>query len=165
MNRKHYIYGTIIAMIMVFLFSRCAAFLTGYGKIRPQPWHGERVTIQELQENWKDYTIYYAGLSVGTVAGIIFDPKNDKRTLTGDKWIKVEDKETLSELISWMETYTAYNPQIWRILGPGNELYGYLYYPQSYEEHAVAKVVNDTTMYVYDLQSPRYPKRCPFSGT
>ena len=154
----------MIGLVLVFFISGCA-MLTGYGKIRPQPWHGEQVTIQKLQNNWEDYTIHYAGLSVGTVAGITFDPKNDNRTLTGDKWIKVEDQQTLSELIGWMKTYTRYNPQIWRILGPDNEFYGYLYYPKSHEVHAVAKVLNDTTLYVYDLQSPRYLRIDPFPGT
>jgi len=129
---------------------------TGYGKIRPQPWHGERVTIQELQKNWEDYTIHYAGLSLGTVAGIMFDPNNDNRTLTGEKWVKVEDQETLAELIGWMKTYTGYNPQIWRILGPDDQFYGYLHYP---DDQAVVKVVNDTTMYMYDLESPIYRTR------
>lgn len=132
---------------------------TGYGKIRAQPWRGERITIQELQENWEDYTIHYAGLSVGTAAGIMFDPKNDNRTLTGHKWIKVEDQETLAELISWMKTYVAYDPQVWKSLGPDNDLYGYLFYPGhqfSSPDQAVVKVVNDTTMYMYDLESPIY---------
>ena len=154
----------MIGLVLAFFISGCAMH-TGYGKIRPQPWHGEQVTIQKLQNNWEDYTIHYAGLSVGTVAGIMFDPKNDNRTLTGDKWIKVEDQQTLAELIGWMKTYTRYNPQIWRILGPDNEFYGYLYYPKSHEGHAVAKVVNDTTLYVYDLQSPRYLRIDPFPGT
>jgi hypothetical protein len=143
---------------LVFFISGCALH-TGYGKIRAQPWRGERITIQELQENWEDYTIHYAGLSVGTVSGIMFDPKNDNRTLTGDKWIKVEDQETLAELISWMKTYVAYDPQVWKILGPDNDLYGYLLYPGyqfSSPDQAVVKVVNDTTMYMYDLESPIY---------
>ena len=60
---------------------------------------------------------------------------NDDRTLTGEKWVKVEDKETLSELIGWMKSYTEYYPQIWRILGPNNEFFGYLFYP-SYHMYA-----------------------------
>ena len=154
MDRNKYTYAGIIVFIVVFLISGCASF-TGYGKVRPQPWRGERITIHELQKNWEDYTIHYAGLSVSTVAGIMFDPKNDERSLTGDKWIKVEDQQTLSELIGWMKTYYAYNPQIWRILGPDNQFYGYLYYPHAHNENAVVKVVDDTTMYVYGLESPR----------
>ena len=148
------------------LFSGCASMLTGYGKLRPQPMRGERVAIEELEENWEEYVIHYAGISVGTPAGIMFDPKDDDRTLTGEKWIKVEDKETLSELIGWMKTYTELNPQIWRILGPNNEFFGYLFYP-SYIMHAdkvVIKVIDDKTMYVYDVESPRLQTRKSFFG-
>lgn len=158
MNRNGNIYMIIIGLVLVFFISGCVLH-TGYGKIRPQPWRGERVTIQELQENWQDYTIHYAGLSINTVAGIMFDPKNDNRTLTGDRWIKVEDQDTLAELIGWMKAYAEYNPQVWSILGPDNDLYGYLYYPGyqfSSPYPPVVKVVNDTTMYMYDLESPIY---------
>ena len=164
MNRNIPVYMALIGVIIMLLFSGCASMLTGYGKLRPQPMRGQTVAIGELVENWEDYVIHYAGSSVGTPAGIMFDPKNDERSLTGDKWIKVEDQQTLSELIGWMKTYYAYNPQIWRILGPDNQFYGYLYYPHAHNENAVVKVVDDTTMYVYDLESPRYLKRPPFPG-
>ncbi|UCG64147.1 MAG: hypothetical protein JSW12_16080 [Deltaproteobacteria bacterium] len=161
MNRNRNLYMPMIGVVLVFFISGCALY-TRYGKIRPQPWRGERITIHELQKNWEDYTIHYAGLSVGTVAGIMFDPKNDERSLTGDRWIKVEDQQTLSELIGWMKTYYAYNPQIYRILGPDNQFYGYLYYPHAHNENAVVKVVDDTTMYVYGLESPTYFDDFPY---
>ena len=166
MNRNKYIYSALIGVMVIFLFSGCASMLTGYGKLRPQPMRGEGVAIEELEENWEDYVIHYAGLSVGTPAGIMFDPRNDTNTLTGDKWIKVEDKVTLSQLIGWMKTYTEFNPQIWRILGSDKEFFGYLFYP-SYLMHAdkvVIKVIDDTTMYVYDVESPRLQTRKKFSG-
>ena len=166
MNRNRYLYMTIIGVMIMFLFSGCASMLTGYGKLRPQPMRGEGVTIEELEENWEDYVIHYAGISVGTPAGIMFDPKDDDTTLTGDKWIKVEDKETLSELIGWMKTYTEFNPQVWRILGPHNEFFGYLFYPSyiMYVERVVIKVIDDKTMYVYDVESPRLQTRRSFIG-
>lgn len=155
MDHRRYIPVFFIAgLLLVFLISGCA-LRTGYGKFRLQPRDGVEVTVQYLLENWKDYTVYYAGSSIGNPGGIMFDPKGDNRTLTGDTWIKVEDRRTLSELIGWMKTYHEYNPQIWRILGPDDELYGYLYYPRTHRQLAVTKVVDETTMYVYDLLSPR----------
>ena len=151
MDRNKYTYAGIIVFIVAFLISGCASF-TGYGKVRPQPLRGERITIEQLEENWQDYTIRYAGLNVSNPLGIMFDPKNDETTLVGDRWIKVDDKETVSEIISWIKSYTEYNPQVWTILGPDNRLYGYLFY---LEGHVVVKVINDTTMYVYDLKDPR----------
>ena len=166
MNRNKYIYIALIGVMVIFLFSGCASMLRDYGKLRPQPMRGEGVAIEELEENWEDYVIHYAGLSVGTPAGIMFDPKDADRTLTGDKWIKVEDKETLSELIGWMKSYTEYYPRIWRILGPNNESFGYLFYPshRTHIDNVVIKVIDDKTMYVYDVESPRLRKMTPLLG-
>jgi hypothetical protein len=166
MNSNKYLYVILIGVMVVFLFSGCASMLAGYGKLRPQPMRGERVTIEQLVDNWQDYVIHYAGLNVGNPAGIMFDPKDDDRTLTGDKWIKVEDKKTLLELVRWMKSYTELNPQVWRILGPNNKLFGYLYYPsyRMYADSVVIKVINDKTMYVYDVESPRLLRRIPVFG-
>jgi len=149
---KKYIYLTIFGLIALFLIYGCS-WLKSYGKIRVLSRHEEKVSLQELEKNWQDYTIYYAGLSVKTAAGIMFDPKNDDKTLIGDKWIKIEDKETLLELIGWIRTYIQFDPRLWRILGPDEQFYGYLFFAW---DHAVIKAVDDTTMYVYDLESPLY---------
>ncbi|MBW1672926.1 MAG: hypothetical protein JRF06_04870 [Deltaproteobacteria bacterium] len=92
-------------------------------------------------------------MSVGTAAGIIFDPKNDDKTLTGDKWIKIEDQEILSALIGWIQTYIQFDPRLWRIVGPDDQCYGYLFCACN---HVVIKSVDDTTIYVYDVPSPLY---------
>jgi len=144
MNWNKSIHMAIIALVLVFLISGCAS-LTGYGKIRPQPSRGERITIEQLEENWQDYTVSYNGLKVSNPKGIMFDPKNNETTLVGDTWIKVEDKKTVSEVIGWIKNYTQFNPQVWTILGPDDRLYGYLFYSGG---QVVIKVVNDTTMHV-----------------
>jgi hypothetical protein len=166
MNQRKRVYIALIGVMTFFLFSGCASIIPGYGKLWPQPMRGERVTVGQLVENWEDYVIHYAGLNVGNPAGIMFDPKDDDRTLTGEKWVKVKDKEALSELISWMKSYTEYNPQIWSILGPNNEFFGYLFYPsyRMYADNVVIKVINDKTMYVYDVESPRLRKITPSFG-
>jgi hypothetical protein len=166
MNSNKYLYVILIGVMIVFLFSGCASIIPGYGKLWPQPMRGERVAIEQLVENWEDYVIHYAGLNVGNPAGIMFDPKDDDRTLTGEKWVKVEDKETLLELVGWMKSYTEYYPQIWRILGPNNEFFGYLFYPsyRMYADNVVIKVIDDKTMYVYDVESPRLRKMTPLLG-
>jgi len=73
--------------------------------------------------------------------------------LIGDKWIKAEDKETLLELIGWIRTYIQFDPRLWRILGPDDQCYGYLFFAWG---HVVIKAVDDRTMFVYDLESPLY---------
>ena len=166
MNQSKRVYMALIGVIIMLLFSGCASMLAGYGKLWPQPMRGEGVAVEQLVENWEDYVIHYAGLNVGNPAGIMFDPKDDGRTLTGEKWVKVEDKETLLELIGWMKSYTELYPQIWRILGPNNEFFGYLFYPsyRMYADTVVFKAIDDKTMYVYDVESPRLRKRIPLFG-
>ena len=134
-----------------------------YGKVRVLSRQEEKVTIQELKENWQDYTIYYAGLSVGTAAGIMLDPKNDEKTLVGDRWSKVEDQETLSELIGVIESYIQFHPRLHRILGPDGQFYGYLFFAWLHC-HPVIKVVDDRTLYVYGLESPVYYDEVPILG-
>lgn len=88
----------------------------------------------------------------------MFDPKNDDKVLTGDKWIKVEDQETLLELIGWIGTYIEFDPRLWRILGPDDQYYGYLFFAWGHVviKAVVIKAVDDGTMFVYDLESPLY---------
>lgn len=149
---KKYIHPAVIGLVLLFLMCGCS-WLKSYGKLRVLSRHDEKITIQELEKNWQDYTIYYTGLSVDTAAGIMFDPKNDDKILTGDEWIKIEDKETLSELVGWIRTYIQFDPRLWRILGPDDQFYGYLFFAWG---HVVIKVVDDRTMYMYDLESPLY---------
>ncbi|NVM25603.1 MAG: hypothetical protein HWN70_06755 [Desulfobacterales bacterium] len=143
-------YPAVLALIGVFLVSGCSWYKS-YGKVRLQSGPGHKVTIQELQQNWHDYTIYYAGSSVQLPSAIMFDPKKDTKTLMSDKWIKVEDQETLSELISWIQGTTRFPPRLQRILGPDDQFYGYFY---SGWHHVVLKVVDETTLWVYDLPVP-----------
>lgn len=151
---KFIIYPVIVILMMVSLVSGCA-WLKGYGKVRLSTEYGDGMTIQELQANWNHYNVYYAGMSTSNPAGIMFDPKNDGRELVGDRWVRVEDKETVSDIISWIKTYTQSYPRLHVLLGPDNQLYGYLFYAWGHD-HVVAKLIDDKTLYVYDLESSNY---------
>jgi len=162
---KRYIYPAIMVLLLVFLTSGCS-WLKGYGKLRLQSRHEEKVTIQELKDNWDDYTIYYAGyygrLSIKHPSAVMFDPKKDDRVLVGDKWTKVEDQETLSRLISSIQSQKAmYYPRLRRILGPDDQFYGYMF---TALHQAVIKVVDDRTMWVYNLPMPPYLLYRPGGG-
>jgi hypothetical protein len=124
-------------------------FANKYGKLRLAGFSGNKMTIHELKENWEDYDVSYAGYSVGFPTAIMFDPKDDERKLTSYKWVRVKDQETLSALIGgfWVGT-RDFRPKVWKILGPNGQLYGYMYTPV---DHAVIKVVDETTMWVEDL--------------
>jgi hypothetical protein len=149
MNAEKHVSLAVIGFVLIFLMSGCA----NYGKFRLESGQAEKMTIQELQENWDDYSICYADWrSVGWTGGIIFDPKKDDKTLVGDKWMKVEDEETLSQVITSIEAKNSY-PRLYQILGPNNEFYGYMYLgPRRDNVNVFAKVIDSNSLRVSDLQ-------------
>ena len=154
---KKYTYITLVGILVLLLVSGCA-WLRGYGKVRVVSTHEEKLILEQLKLNWQDYTIYYAGLKVGTAAGVMFDPKDDDKTLAGNTWIKVEDKDTLVQLIGVIESYIYFYPRLHKILGPDDQFFGYLFYAWDYP---VFKVVDEKTLYAYDLKSPVYSEAEP----
>ncbi|MCJ7595944.1 MAG: hypothetical protein MUO52_14350 [Desulfobacterales bacterium] len=151
-GKKFVLIGTVV-LLFAFLLSGCG----GYGKLRALAGQEKALTVEVLEKNWRDYTVYWTGLSVGEPSGIMFDPKDDDKTLVHDKWTKVEDDETLAELISWIKMNRDYYPWLWRILGPDDQFYGYMY---TGWRQAVTKAVDAKTLWVYDLPVPlRYQFR------
>ena len=150
MTMKRHIRLALMAIVLIYIISGCS----GYGKLRLQPRSGEDVTIKKLQENFSDYTVYYAGYAVDNPSGIMFDPKNDNKTLMPSKrWTKLDDKESAIEVISWIKIQDSsdFYPRLYRILGPDDQFYGYLY---SAWDHLLTKVDDDKTLWVYDLPDP-----------
>jgi hypothetical protein len=154
MKTNHFLYSLIILILTMSLMSSCA-LIKDYGKVRLSSELGDEMTIQKLQENWKDYRISYAGTSISIPAAIMFDPKDDERELVGDRWTRVESKETVSEIVGWINTYTQFYPRLHVILGPDNQLFGYIFYPWI-ADNIVAKLIDEGTLYVYDIRSPVY---------
>jgi len=159
MERGKNLYLTFIVFVLISFMCGCSHFKS-YGKLRQQSGDGKRVTIQDLKENWNDYIIYYAGyygsLSIKHPSAVMFDPRNDSKGLVGDKWTMVKDKHTLSELISSIQSQGSvggFYPRLWRVLGPDEQLYGFLF---TAWDHVVTKVIDDKIMWVYDLPSPPY---------
>ena len=151
-TKKHISLATIL-LVLFFLMPGC---LSSFGKVRSQSGNGERMTIDDLEKNWTDYTVHYAGMSPNRSSGVMFDPKNgDKILLPGsnDRWKKIEDKKTLSEVIGWIKVqdFPDYNPILYRVLGPDDQLYGYLFCGRS---DVTIEVFDDRTMFVNDLPDP-----------
>ena len=140
----------VLTIALVFFMFGCA----GRGQIRPQPVGKEAVTIQNLQENWKEYDISYAG-SPARPIGIIFDPRDDNKRMVGDIWTQVEDQETLSRLMGSIPGKAS----LYTITGgKDNDLYGYFAYTNftsdtrrgtaGYSHSVAAKALDENTMQV-----------------
>lgn len=134
--------GTILSILifsMVLIIHGCA---TG-PRIRTQRGPNERISLQDLQENWEEYDISYAGRSVTDLYGIMFDPKDNGMTLGGSRWKKIEDQDTREKIFSQVPDKTRYPS---RIVGPDDEFYGYILYIKkegANTQRAVARVVDD----------------------
>jgi len=140
-RRQHF-----VAFLSVVLLSGCFG---PYGKLKTES--GEKMTIRELQENWEDYSIYYADWrTVGDPGGLLFDPKSDNKTLTSDRWMKVEDQRTLSQLINSIQA-KSYSPRLYQILGPDNRFYGYMYLGPT-NVRVFTKTIDSNSLWVSDLQ-------------
>lgn len=147
---RKFICLAVICSIWAILISGCS----GYGKLKYRSQYREKVTIQELIENSDDYHIHYSGYAINNSSGIMFDPKKDGKTLTpSDRWTSVEDRKRVTEVVSWLQLHNhpGYYLRLYKILGPDDQLYGYLF---TGWHHVVFKVVDERTLFVYGLPDP-----------
>jgi hypothetical protein len=134
-----------LATALLFFTIGCSS----YAKLVRSDEANDRLNIRTLEKNWEAYTIYYTdtgGAHYGNVA-LLFDPKDDDRTLVAHRWTQIEDKKTLSSIIDNMDQ-RGYRPGMYNIVGTNGNDYGYLYAAKRW---LITKVESDTTMHVYDF--------------
>jgi hypothetical protein len=147
----HRYVGGVLFGLLLFSVSGCA-WQQNYGKLRLQPYGKDRLTIENLLDNWTGYHIYYAGLEVYRPSALMFDPKEGERKLVPHEWwIKVEDKKTLIEIVDWLNFDKHFEPLIWRILGPNDAFFGYVYTAWT---HVLIRVIDEKTLWVDDMSKP-----------
>jgi hypothetical protein len=148
--RKSAVLVSLIGLLLV--IAGCAS----YGQLRLQSGPGETVTIQQLKENWQNYHILATGVEPNVPSAVLFDRKDDGREMIGERWWELRDYKSVSDTIGWIENQIStgpYHPRLWKILGPDEHLYGYLF---TAWDHAVMTVGDDKTMRVMDLPVPPY---------
>jgi hypothetical protein len=139
-------------MVLFFLVTGCATLFGNYGKTKYLRNTDDPTTIQDLIDNWENYDIHYSGRGVKLPLGIMFDPKGSDTTLTGERWYKVEDQETLIEITKWIYVFTSYEPELSQILGPDGRFYGYLYPSYGF---MILKQTGDNEMFAFELKEPQ----------
>ena len=120
MKRKRIVYVAVMALISVLFISGCLS----QGRLRVQSRSNTTVAMKDIQENHDKYVIHANEWPAGEVSAIVFDPKDDNRTIENDGWTKVTSKEQLSKLIDRSKR-NIYR-QFFKIYGPNEEFYGYL---------------------------------------
>ena len=136
-----------ILIVVFFLAALFGCVESGnYGRLtRP----GSDMTIDYLQKHWQNYKVSYAGVDVGSVNAILFDPKGDGRQITLQQfWVSVNDAAKLSELVRWIHVFKIEGPSLYGVAGPGGQVFGYLYMLPS---SPLIKVVDDKTLWIGNL--------------
>jgi len=145
--------AVFVSLLSLFLM---VAGCGSYGKLRLQSGPGEIMTLQELKESWQKYNIHATGVEPNVPSAILFDRKDDSRQIRGERWWELKDYRAVSETIDWIEAQEpvgSYYPRLWRILGPDEHLYGYMF---TAWDHAVMLIGDDKTMRVMDLPVPPF---------
>lgn len=144
---------TKIPFLALFLLSPFLVFscFGNYGRVGMHWGPVEKKSIQELAGNWERYLVYYAGPSVSFPSAVLFDPREDGRKIVPHKWLPVKDQAQLTEIVEWLEFDHTYPPALYRILGPDNQFYGYLY---SNVFHVAIKAIDVNTLWMGDIPLP-----------
>ena len=143
----------LVGLIGLFL---AIAGCGSYGKLRLQQGPGEKMTIQQLKENWKNYNILATGVEPAIPSAIVFDRKDDGREVIGERWWDLDNEESVSKTISRIEAQIspgAYYPRLWKILGPDGHLYGYMF---TAWDSAVMSVGEDKRLSLLDIPMPPF---------
>jgi hypothetical protein len=151
MNKRNLILGLVVTLTLLAFLLGCAS----YGKLR-LPRGVDKMTVEQLVQDWQSYNVLFAGVHRKLPSAVLFDRLDDNITVTGDRWHPVEDKDTLKDLVGWIQNQQPigpYYPRLWEMQGPDGALYGYMFTSWT---SAVMKVVDENTVEVQDLPVPPY---------
>jgi hypothetical protein len=135
---------------LIFLFVMVAG-CASYGRLKLESGPGATMTIQQLKESWQNYHILATGVEPAVPSAIIFDRKDDGREVIGDRWWELTDHKSVSDTIDRIAAQAnvaQYYPRLWKMLGPDNHLYGYMF---TAWDSAVMNVGEDQNMSVLDI--------------
>ncbi len=121
-RRRNMVLASILAMFA--LVAGCAG---NYGNMRVEDKGG--MTVETLVNNSQNYNVWYGG-NPGYPVAVLFDPKTDGKTIkVADRWQSVTDQATINKYVQMvgMHGYGANIPRIWKLLGPNDSVFGYVY--------------------------------------
>ena len=139
---------SVVGIVLVFFIAGCVSNKDARGRVIAQPRGGERISIQQMTDDFAKYKVYYAGIKPAEAVSVLFIPKDSDTTLTPDRWWNiVNDQESLSTIVKWiLARGDVHLPTVQLIMGPNSQMFGYIY---TYNIFTKLKVVNDKEMIVY----------------
>jgi hypothetical protein len=140
MDVKGMITSAVLFMVMGLLLLGCAG--GNFGIMKEEEAGG--MTLEVLLRDWQNYQIYYGGANPDRPIAVIFDPKSDGKNLEVEgRWWSVSDEKTMRDAVGRIKMLPGAIPRLWRVLGPDDSLYGYVYTPLI---NLNITVVNQNTM-------------------
>jgi hypothetical protein len=124
-----------------------------YGESRKPSANSTRVTLDQLQDSWQKYFIYYSTRIV------VFDPVSDDKTVKfHGEWNMIEDAEKLSEILNRLMLNPRFDPdEILEIRGPNGDLYGYMIFASGDLVNIKAVAANTVRLYYNPQRAPDAP--------
>ncbi len=144
MQRKISIPLLTTALMGLLICGGCA----GYGQARYQGLVQGRDMLESMMANFEDYHVYYSGMSESFPSGIIFDPKDDEKTVVQNGWIPVETRDLAWELVRNLERFYHFRPVLYALIGEDGRHYGYIY--TSYQR-IVVRQLEENKIYVNEM--------------
>ncbi len=142
----------IIILILFLLIAGCTG---SYGRIVKQPDNTPKVTIDDLKQSWNDYYIYSGSRDGVRPSALMFDPKDNGKTLTGDSWIKIDEEHKFLDALRIVNIVSS-NAQVALIKGQDGKTFGFMYYPPFL--HVPVKIIDTNTLYIMALPQPVSPR-------
>ena len=143
-KNKRRIYCLLILMFLAASIFGCMAS----GKYGRLTLAGSDMTIEQLMTQWKEYHIFYAGVSVSQPNAILFDPRGDDRVITlHEYWAPVKNRSELSEIMGWMGPVGS-RAALYKIMGPGEQVFGYIYMSNM---SPLIRVVDEKTLWIGNM--------------
>ena len=144
-------YLILAALPILFILSGCASF----GKLSITPKNETGALLAGLLSQTDRYVVHYHGNSEKLVSGILFDPKDNPKTIRpeGALWNEVSDPETIAAItdIILSSDHPNYFPHLYSIAGPNGDFYGYI---ATGWISLVIRAVDEQTLRVYGLKGP-----------
>ncbi|NNG06951.1 MAG: hypothetical protein HKM90_04390 [Desulfobacteraceae bacterium] len=136
MGKRRFVYLAVLGLIWV-VFLGCASS----GRLRVESGSDTKVFLKDIEQDYDKYIIYANEWPTDEVSAIVFDPKDDNKTIETDGWTKVTSQEQLSRLIKRSDRLIF--RQFFKIVGANDDFYGYLLGGQQY---VWIKTVDDNTL-------------------
>jgi len=153
-------YMVLAALPILFILSGCAS----YGKLSLPPKDEAGALLADLLSQTDRYVVHYHGNSKKFVSGVLFDLKDDAKTIRpeGALWNEVSDPDTIAATIDIIQRgdHPGYFPRLYSIIAPDGDFYGYLFTGWNY---LAIRTVDEQTLRVYGLKGP--PEYEDYSGS